>query len=365
MVLMSRGARPSTEGSKQNPAKGARGAGAGAISNIVIVLQENHTFDNYFGTFPGADGTAGKGVCLPEAPGSTNCVAPFHDTNLTPVDVNHNWKAAHADYDGGRMDGFVYSEGNKEVMGYYDGGDLPHYWSAAEQYVLCDRYFTSVMSESAPNHLHLVAGTAGGLLDDNVPGTLDFPPVFQGLDAKGVTWRVYGFAKWFESFAYVQGSGKARKNFHSGSEFKKDVQSGNLAQVSWVIGAPGGTEHPPKDIQLGSDSVASDIVNPVGTSPYWSSAAVFVTWDDYGGFYDHVPPPQVDKYGYGFRVPCLVISPYAKAGFVDSTVYDHTSILRFVEDRYGLSPLAPRDSAADGMTGAFDFAQPARAFRPI
>ncbi|MDG6939019.1 MAG: hypothetical protein JRN39_01260, partial [Nitrososphaerota archaeon] len=137
-----------------------------------------------------------------------------------------------------------------------------------------------------------------------------------------------------------------------------------LAQVSWVIGAPGGDEHPPKNVQAGQDSVAGDIVNKVGASAYWNSVAIFVTWDDYGGFYDHVPPKQVDEYGYGFRVPCLVISPYSKKGFVDTAVNDHTSILRFIETRYGLPPLSTRDAAANGMMEAFDFAKP-RPFTPI
>ncbi|MGI0088203.1 MAG: phospholipase C [Nitrosotalea sp.] len=336
-----------------------------AIKNIVIVLQENHTFDNYFGTFPGADGTGGKSICLPETPGSANCVSPFHDSNLTPVDMNHNSRSAQKDYDGGKMDGFVYSEGNRETMGYYDQGDLPHYWKAAQQYVLCDMYFTSVMSESAPNHLYLVAGTSGGILDDNVPNKLGFPPIFEQLDKAGVSWKVYGFTNWYKSFEYVQNSPTAKSNFAKVGDFVIDVQEKNLSQVSWIIGAPGGDEHPPKNIQNGEGSVTNDIVNKLGASIYWNSIAIFVTWDDYGGFFDHVPPPQVDKFGYGFRVPCLVVSPFAKTGFIDSIVNDHTSILKFIEDRYGLSPLSTRDAAANNMMESFDFAQPARSFLPI
>jgi phospholipase C len=338
---------------------------ASSVGKVVIVLQENHTFDNYFGSRAGVDGTAGKGLCIPQSPGSSKCVAPYHDTSRTPVDMNHNWPAAHKDYDGGKMDGFVYSEGSPETVGYYDGSDLPRYWKAADQYVLCDRYFTSVMSESAPNHLYLVAGTAGGLKDDRVPSSLILEPVFKQLDEKGVTWKVYGSTSWYRSFAYVQGSQGARGNFAPGSEFSKDVKSGSLSDVSWVIGAPGGDEHPPADIQTGEGSVADDVVNAVGASRYWPSSAVFVTWDDYGGFYDHVPPPQVDEWGYGFRVPCLVVSPYAKEGFVDSTVNDHTSILKFVESRFGLSPLSTRDAAANDMAEAFDFTRKPRAFEPI
>ena len=181
------------------------------INNVVIVLQENHTFDNYFGTYPKSDGTAGKNICLPESAGSSSpCVSPFHDTNLVPVDMNHNWNSAHADYDNGKMDGFVYSEGNSETIGYYERADIPHYYAAADNYTLCDRFFTSVMSESAPNHLFLVAGTSGGIINDSVPKTINFPPIFQQLDQKGISWKVYGFTNWY----------KIRVR----SEFEKDKQ---------------------------------------------------------------------------------------------------------------------------------------------
>src|SRR5487761_127831 len=335
------------------------------IEHMVIVLQENHTFDNYFGIYPGGDGTLGKNVCIPQMKGSAKCVAPFHDPSLSPVDMNHNWNAAHSDYDSGLMDGFVYSEGSNETMGYYARGEIPHYWKAADNYVLCDHYFTSVMSESAPNHIYLVAGNAGGLLDDRVPSSLSFPPIFEQLDQKGISWKVYGFTKWYESFEYVQQNSSAQNNFADAASFVTDLNNGNLSQVTWIIGAPGGDEHPPKNIQDGENSVANDIVNGIGTSSYWNSAAIFVTWDDYGGFYDHLAPPQVDQYGYGFRVPCLVISPYSKTGFVDSTVNDHTSILKFVENRFGLSPLSTRDAAANGLDEAFDFTKPPRSFVTI
>jgi len=333
------------------------------IDKIIIVLQENHTFDNYFGSYPGVDGTAGKKICLPQLVGSTNCVSPFHDSSLVPVDMNHNWKSAHSDYDGGKMDGFVYSEGSMETMGYYDRGDIPHYWTAADNYVVCDRYFTSVMSESAPNHLFLVAGTCGGIIDDNVPTTLNFPPIFQQLDQVGISWKVYGFTRWYESFAYVHENPGLRRNFSS--SFVTDLKSGNLSQVSWIIGAPGGDEHPPASIQAGENSVAKDIVNSIGADSIWNSVAIFITWDDYGGFYDHVDPPQVDQFGYGFRVPCLVISPYSKQGFVDNSTNDHTSILKFVETRYSLKPLSTRDAAANDFSEAFDFSKSPRTFIPI
>jgi len=359
-----------------SPKRGAAGTSGGAprstafskIQNIVVAFQENHTFDNYFGTFPGANGTAqGSGICLPQKKGSpTPCVAPFHSATLTPVDMNHTWASAHADFDGGKMDGFVYSEGNQATMCYFDQTDIPRYWKAAQQYVLCEGYFSSVMSESLPNHLSLVAGTCGGVIDDTVPKSIPFPPIFQQLDQKGVTWKVYSTTStWLQSFAYVQGSPTAKANFVPASQFATDVKANALSQVSWIIGAPGGDEHPSGSVSAGEDSVANDIVNKIGASAYWDAAAIFVTWDCFGGFYDHVAPPQVDQYGYGFRVPCLVISPFARQGYLDDATNDHTSILKFVEDRFGLSPLSTRDAAANNLAEAFDFSQPARAFVPM
>ena len=345
---------------------GRAGAPASApIQKIVVVLQENHTFDNYFGTYPGADGTLGKPICLPNSAGATACTKPYRNPSPVPVSLSHTWQSAHASYDGGKMDAFVYAEGNPGTMAYFDRTILPRYWAIADQYVLCQRYFTSAMTESAPNHLFLVAGTAGGLRDDTVPATLAFPPVFAGLDQAKASWKVYGFTSWYKSFGYIQKTAGAAAKFASGTEFAQDIKDGTLADVSWVIGAPGGTEHPPEDVRVGQNSVADGIVNAIGSSPYWSSVAIFVTWDDYGGFYDHVAPPQVDSEGYGFRVPCLVVSPYARKGFLDPTVNDHTSILKFIEQRYGLASLSTRDAAANGLGEAFDFSSAPRPFVPI
>jgi phospholipase C len=341
------------------------GTDISAVQHIVVVLQENHTFDNYFGTYPGADGTLGKNLRLPTTPGGVPAVGPIHSATLTPNDLNHNWSSAHADYDSGRMDGFVHSEGSPTTMAFFDRSDLPRYWTLADQYVLCDRYFTSVMSESAPNHLYLVAGTAGGLKDDRVPAVLPFPPIFAPLDSRGISWNVYGFTKWYESFQYVQQTAATRGHFRPAAAFASDLAEGTLADVSWIVGAAGGDEHPPRNVQVGANGVADGVINALGRSPYWPSLAVFVTWDDYGGFYDHVPPAQVDAFGYGFRVPCLVISPYARSGFIDHTVNDHTSILKFIETRYGLAPLSSRDAQANDLSEAFDFAASPRPFVPV
>ena len=371
-VSMAHESKWRTGGRTRGPDRSSKSAppspGSSAIEKIVVVFQENHTFDNYFGTFPGANGIAGRsGICLPQKKGSAApCVSPFHSATLTPVDMNHNWTSAHQDYDGGKMDGFVYSEGNQATMCYFDKSDLPRYWKAAQQYVLCEDYFTSVMSESLPNHLSLVAGTCGGIIDDTIPKTVTFPPIFRQLDQKGISWKVYSSTStWLQNFAYVQDTASAKANFLPAPQFLTDAEGGSLSDVSWIIGAPGGDEHPSADIQEGQNSVADDIVNNLGGGAYWDSVAIFVTWDDFGGFYDHVVPPQVDSYGYGFRVPCLVISPYSKQGYLDDTTNDHCSILKFIETRYGLSPLSTRDAAANDMSEAFDFTQKPRAFVPI
>jgi phospholipase C len=168
--------------------------------------------------------------------------------------MSHSWESAHADYDEGRMDGFVYCEGSTQTMGYFERGDLELYWQVADKYVLCDRYSSSVMSQSAPNHLYLVAASCGGIINNKVPKTLDFPPVFKQLDEEGITWKVYTKdpnSSWFRNFSYVQNMSNLDKNFARNDEFSKDVESGNLCQVSWIVGAPGGDEHPPANVQLG------------------------------------------------------------------------------------------------------------------
>jgi phospholipase C len=341
---------------------GTPSGSASSISKIVVVLQENHTFDNYFGSYPGADGTLGKGIQLPATAGGLPSLSPTHSPTLQPPELNHNWASAHADYDAGKMDGFVYSEGSASTLSFFDRADLPRYWALADNYVLCDRYFTSVMSESAPNHLFLVAASCGGLRDDRVPASLPFPPIFAPLDAKGVTWKVYGFTSWYESFDYVRQTPAAKARFVPGAQFLADVRGNALADVSWVVGAPGGDEHPPANVQTGQNAVVDGILNPLGGSPYWPSLALFLAWDDYGGFYDHVAPPPVDALGYGFRVPCLVISPYARKGFIDHTVNDHTSILKFIETRHALAPLSSRDAQANDLSEAFDFTSAPRPF---
>jgi phospholipase C len=337
------------------------------LTHIVVVFQENHTYDNYFGRYPRGAGTLGISIRLPSAPGAAGTVPISHAPNPPAGDLNHSWGTAHGDFDEGKMDGFVYSEGTTSTMGAYNGSDLPRYWKAADQYVLCDNYYSSVMSQSAPNHLHLLAATAGGLRDNHVPGRLPFPPIFESMDATGISWGLYSdYSSWYTSFAYVQDTPSAKNRIHPASHFARDLAAGTLPQVSWIMGiGHDATEHPAEDIRVGMNLVADSVVNAVGKSPLWPGVAIFVTWDDYGGWFDHVPPPQVDSEGLGFRVPCLVVSPFARQGTIEHTQLEHCAILRFIENQYALAPLTARDRDANDFSTAFDFGSPARPFTPI
>jgi phospholipase C len=346
------------------------------IKHIVVFMEENHTFDNYFGTFPGANGIQGA-VAQPSGTPGQAPVEPFVIT--TPVilhDMSHAWDTAHAAYDGGKMDGFVTAEGWTETMGHFAPGLLGGYWNLASQYVLLDNFFSSVMGPSLPNHLYLIAAQSGGLTGDSSYGNIGFtsPTVYDNtfhfrsivdeLDAADVSWRYYaggsaGLNNWnplpaFESF---QSDPARMSNLAETTQFLHDLNSHSLPRVSWVMPeTDSSSEHPPYDITVGESDVVSK-VEAVMASEYWPTTAIFVTWDDYGGWYDHVAPPQVDAYGYGFRVPCLVISPYARRGLVDHTQADFTSILRFIETIHSLPPLTARDAAAADLLEAFDFPQ--------
>jgi phospholipase C len=237
------------------------------------------------------------------------------------------------------------------------------------------------MSSSLPNHLYLIAGQSGGLTTNARGGSINFnstlvhnstfyfSSAMDELNAKGISWSYYagGYTylnNWnplpgFKSFK----DDSARFISHMGQSEKlaSDISAGKLASVVWVMPpTDSDSEHPPYDIRLGQRWVVST-VNAIMQSPYWNSTAIFLTWDDYGGWYDHVAPPQVDGTGYGFRVPTLVISPYAKQGLIDHTLADHTSILKFIETTFGIPALSTRDASASSLMEAFDFSAAPRA----
>jgi phospholipase C len=286
------------------------------------------------------------------------------------------------------MDGFMAAFENQPKvgdtpMGYYDDTDIPYYWNVADQHVLFDRNFTSAAGGSVWNHFYWVTGTPGNPAGDSLlPGGFDHvPTIFDKLQESGISWKFYvqnydprvtfrdpnvGNGEkaaqiiWVPLLNYNRflDDPELSKHIVPLEEYFSDLTNGTLPAVSYI--APSGTsEHPPGSIQSGMRSTRN-MINALTMSSAWSSSAFMWTYDDWGGWYDHVPPPIVDQYGYGFRAPALLVSAYARVGKINSTVIDFTSQLKFIEENWGLSPLAERDGKANNISSAFDFQSPAR-----
>ena len=380
-----------------SPAVPPKIPGSEKIDHIVWIIQENHSFDNYFGTYPRANGFP-PSTCLLKTPGSSECVAPFHmPEGAPPCDMDHSWQVAHAAYDNGKMDGFIWAEGSPFTMGYYDERDIPNYWNYARHFTLCDNFFSSLMGPSSPNHLFTVAAQSGGetnnvetfeqlkeFLDD--PDGFTFASMVDLLEKARVSWKYYveaeptpasekGRAWWprlyypqpdtftlwnpLPGFKSIREDPKKMARLVSTEDYFRDLKEGTLPQVAWLIPRFNDSEHPPEPIGPVAQGMwyVTRLVNALMESPYWRNSVIFLTWDDYGGFYDHVQPPFIDAYGYGPRVPTIVISPYARAGYISHQMYDFTSMLKFIEVRYGLPHLALRDDRASTMEDCFDFNQ--------
>jgi phospholipase C len=345
------------------PLSVAHAASPSPIQHVVVIMQENHTFDNFFGRFPRANGLS-NATALPLKKGGNPVVRPFHlDNPSLPRDICHADSCGYGAYDNGANDGFVYATGTNLTMGYYDSRDIPYYWDYASRFTLLDNYFSSVMGPSLPNHLYLIAGTSGGLTTNTLT-TFSFKPIVDEIDAKQLTWRYYAGGNniangWnpLPNFASIMRDSSKLRNILPNEQFFVDLNRNLLANVTWLMPPTQKlSEHPPYDPSIGEHWVVTAI-NQIMQSKYWSSTAIFLTWDDFGGWYDHVPPPQVDGLGYGFRVPLIVISAYARHHMIDHTQADHTSILKFIETNYGLAPLAGRDAKAADLHEAFDFSQ--------
>jgi phospholipase C len=351
-----------------------------AIEHTVIILQENHTFDNYFGTFPSADG-ATSGLT---STGLMVSLAPLPD--MDDANLCNSWDCALQAMDGGKMDSFDLINGGLSAYTQASSQEIPHYWEYAQHFVLADRYFTSVHGPSLPNHLFTVAAQSGGTIDnvsvgsggvacDGSPtGTVtiidangnrteqspcfDFTTLPDLLEAAGISWKYYidgdGI---FAVIRHIRNSPMWTQNRASTAQFLQDAHRGQLPAVSWLIAPYEGSEHPPNSICAG-DNQTAEFINSVMQGPGWNSTTIFVTYDDFGGFYDHVPPPQLDQDGLGPRVPLLIISPFAKPGYISHTLYEHSSMLKFIETRNHLGSLTARDAAANNMLDSFDFGQP-------
>jgi phospholipase C len=361
------------------------------IKHFVFLMQENHTFDNYFGTRPGVDGIP-AGTCMPLVRGGTGeCQAPFHIGDRGSIDLDHTREAFETQYNKGKMDGFiegVSSQGKdgRMAMAYYDDRDLPYYWNIADEYVLFDRFFSSSHGGSVTNHMYRVTGSPGITgTKESIPdaGWGDIPTIFDRLQAQGTSWKFYvenydpqitwrtrtalddgdraAQVIWVPLLAYARFVDDPALNSHivDLDQYYEDAATGNLPSVAFI--APSGdSEHPPGRVQSGQTLVRS-LLTTLMRSDAWSSSAFLWSYDDWGGWYDHVVPPQVDDYGYGFRVPALMVSSYARRGYVDSTTLDFTSALKFIEVNWGVKPLAARDTKAETFLGAFDFDKPPRA----
>jgi phospholipase C len=357
------------------------------IKHFITLMQENHSFDNYFGTYPGANGLP-PGLCMPRDPGdpSRGCVKPFHLGNRPVYDLSHSAETHREQFRNGRMDGFIKSLEDKSpepesTMAYYDGRDLPFYWSIADNYVLYDRFFTSAAGGSVWNHMYWAGATPGNPSSDSVPpeGFGNIPLIFDRLEEKNISWKFYvqnydpritfrtpGVGDRGSQIVWVPPLDFARyiddpdlfAKIVDLDEYYKDLEEGTLPAVSFI--APSGaSEHPPGSIQAGERFVKG-VINALMQSSHWKSSAFMWTYDDWGGWYDHVPPPRVDAYGYGFRAPALLVSPYARRGHIDSTTLDFTSMLKFIEDNWGLEPLSTRDARANSIASGFDFTQEPR-----
>jgi phospholipase C len=377
------------------------------IQHVIVIMQENRSFDSYFGTYPGADGIpglaghTGRVPCVPSSTSET-CVEPYHDTSLVNGGGPHGKPAAFADLNSGLMNGFVteaeQAEGRncavgenpncasgvrQDVMGYHNAAEIPNYWRYARNFVLQDHMFQSDLSWSLPSHLYMVSGwsahcsTANDPMscvndDQNVP----LPPAYVGpghptpgpnyawtditylLHRAGVTWGYYVFpgtqpdcvhdqmtCRALPQNAETPGIWNPLAYFHTVRQdgqlgniqpivnFYTAARSGTLPEVSWVTPADAVSEHPPSSVGVGENYVTG-VINTIMGGPDWKSSAIFLTWDDWGGFYDHVRPPRVDQNGYGLRVPALVISPYAKKGYVDHQTLSFDAYLKFIEDDF-------------------------------
>jgi phospholipase C len=386
------------------------GVGIHKIRHVVIIMQENRSFDTYFGTYPGADGIPGLAgnpgplPCVPD-PVRGNCVEPYHDRNDRSLGGPHSYQNAVADINGGKMDGFVIQQengmagcdqtfnpacgngsGTPDVMGYHTGADIPNYWAYARDFVLQDHMFESVESWSLPAHLYLVSEWSAYCSLQNDPESCrnavqhpQNPPDFARrlgnplptnpnyawtdltwlLHKDGVSWAYYvdkgsqpdcddnaamscapvsqtaqtpGIWNPLPYFTDVQQDDQLG-NIEGLPDFFAAVKNDTLPAVSWIT--PNGTvsEHPPGLISTGQTYVTG-LINAIMRSPEWSSTAIFLAWDDWGGFYDNVVPPKVDALGYGLRVPGLVISPYAKQGYIDHQTLSFDAYAKFIEDDF-------------------------------
>ncbi len=328
----------------------------GPIRHVVEIMLENHAFDNFFGTYPGANGPP-NGTALPNGQGGT--AAPYWISGDSTPDLPHERPAELADLDGGRMDGFVEQmalvnpSAAATPMGYYNETQLAAFWALAGEFVLCDTYFASVLGPTVPNRLYAMAGASAGITTDVLPQNTELYTIFDQLSAYGFSWDYFAEAGTYPmlpSFLLpLSASPSELANLRPLSQLAGTIASGGLPAVTFVD--PEGSiysQHPPLSVTAG-EAWTMGVIDAIETSPVWNSTVVFLTWDEGGGYYDHVAPPVMDSLGDGFRVPMLVVSPFSVGGGVDATVFDHTSVLKFIEQAWGLPILNDRVNETNNL----------------
>ncbi len=368
------------------------------IKRAIYLMMENRSFDNLFGRFPGASGTTtgvkfGQEVPLGVCP------------QWLPGDLPHDRAAFLNDVNGGTYDGFGQGQfGDPWAYTSFKGTDIPNYWKLAKDYVLCDHFFASMGGPSYPNHFYFIAGQSGGAIDnpenigvrtmsngkqfkswgcdavgDDVfvfvkddKGNLtkhdscfDFPTVPEQLESAGISWAYYAASPGQPGYFWNALNGIAGV-FHTDlwrsdrirpvDRIVKDIKEGKLPSVTWITPRFELSDHPPESTCFGHNWV-TDVVNAVMESDDWEHTVLFLTWDEWGGLYDHVVPPTVDELGFGFRVPMIVISPFARKGYIDDAEGEFSTPLRFIADNWGLSYLTPRIERTHNFEHVFDYSR--------
>ena len=359
------------------------------IQHLIVVMQQNHTFDNYFGAYPKSEGLPAD-TCIPVSisdPTNNSCIAPFYIGEYPLSDLSHGSHTFAEQYNNGLMNGFIEAQNRRNLdgalsMAYFDDNELSYYWNLADRYVLFDRYFSSAHNGSIMNRLFWTTGTPGDGTN-TIPsnGYGDIPTIFDKLEERGISWKFYinnydpnldyrslaeltylpPQIQWVPLLGFDRflDDPQLSSRIVSMDEYYNDLNNGALPAVSYVL-LLGATEHPISDVTLGQ-RLTRTMIQTLMQSDAWDSSAFFITYDDWGGWYDHIPPPQVDEYGLGFRVPTLLVSAYARNGHIDHTQLEHASFLKFIEENWKIPPLATRDAQANNFLSAFDFSSPPRA----
>ncbi len=407
MVILAAGACTPSPGSSGGAPGGEAGgeatpAGDVPIEKVVFIVKENRTFDNLFGRFPGADGVTsgrtfdGSKVPLKRAP------------DIYAHDIGHDFISGLVVVNGGEMNGFDRISGGRYLDGYtqYRQADIPAYWKYAQRFVLGERMFSSMYGPTIPEHMYTVAASASRVVSNKltpedgrgvycedkrerfnrlahhpklmawerklrlakiralfreISACLDVRTIFPELEKIGVSWNYYGKPEQFHNplLAIDEIRNTERwDNVIDPERFLADAETGELPQVSYLLPPAKFNEHPHpgRSICVGENWTIKQ-VNAVMSGPDWAHTAIFITWDDFGGIYDHVPPPQVDDLGFGPRVPLIVISPWAKSRHISDTTFEFSSFLAFQERLFGIDPLTARDGSANDMFDLFDFDQ--------